>query len=77
LILKKSALSPAQKAELWLVSCGKWRLSTAQEQIFQASALLKAVKARIAKFSPRSRIFGFEWFESFFNKLVMNYQIKI
>jgi hypothetical protein len=24
--------------------------------------------ARIAKFSPRSRIFGFEWFESFFNK---------
>jgi hypothetical protein len=52
-------------------------LSTAQEQIFQASALLKAVMARIAKFSPRSRIFGFGWFESFFNKLVMNYQIKI
>jgi hypothetical protein len=60
-----------------LVSCGKWPLSTAQEQIFQAGALLKAVMARIAKFSPRSRIFGFVWFESLFNKLVMNYQIKI
>jgi hypothetical protein len=32
---------------------------------------------RIAEFLPRSGFFGFEWFEIFFNKLVMNYQIKI